>query len=500
MAVTRRQVLTGGAAGAGLAIAGSLPALSPAEASTRGHDHGPGRGPATGRPFPPLRDDPAGILALPEGFSYRVVTRTGETDLDGGLGKTPGDHDGTAVFAAGHGRLRLVQNHELEANANEFGVPHVPGTVYDEGAPNAGGCTVIETDRDGRRLGEWVGISGTLTNCAGGETPWGSWLTCEETETRAGTAWSGNGRSGAYAKDHGYVFEVFPDAPGRQVPEPIKAFGRFSHEALAVSPDRTRVYLSEDASGPTGLFYRWTAPPGTRLGPRIARRLGPTSGTLEAMRILLDDGTVLPDVAYVTSAQLGRPFRVEWLPVPDRDARTTSVRKQFADGTVTRGKKFEGVFGTDTGAYIVNSYAFAPADLPADAVKHDGLVWFYDYRTQTIALVAYFPHQDTAATGTAPRFSDLTFDGPDNVTMTPWGTLILAEDGAGASHVLSTVPGGPTYAVARNQLNIGTAEAPEYSEFTGPTFSPDGRTLFVNIQTPGLTLAITGPWSRYLSR
>lgn len=86
------------------------------------------------------------------------------------------------------------------------------------------------------------------------------------------------------------------------------------------------------------------------------------------------------------------------------------------------------------------------------------------------------------------------------MTVTPWGTLILAEDGAGASHVLSTVPGGPTYAVARNQLNIGTEAEPEFSEFTGPTFSPDGRILFVNIQSPGLTLAITGPWERYLAR
>ena len=94
---------------------------------------------------------------------------------------------------------------------------------------------------------------------------------------------------------------------------------------------------------------------------------------------------------------------------------------------------------------------------------------------------------------------DDQFDGPDNVTVTPWGTLVLAEDGVRASHVLSSVPGGPTYAIARNQLSIGTTNgAPTYSEFTGPTFSPDGKILFVNIQVPGITLAITGPWHRYL--
>jgi hypothetical protein len=215
------------------------------------------------------------------------------------------------------------------------------------------------------------------------------------------------------------------------------------------------------------------------------------------MAIIMDDGSVLPDVAYLTSAQLGRPFPVRWVEVPERDGQTTSVRKQFTN-EITRGKKFEGVYGIDSGVYVVNSFAFNSSDLPADAVKHDGMVWFYSYRDQTITLVTYFPHQTSSETGATPKYSDMVFDGPDNVTVTPWGTLVLAEDGVGASHVLSSVPGGPTYAIARNQINIGTAAAPEYSEFTGPAFSADGKVLFVNIQTPGLTLAITGPWSKYL--
>ncbi|WP_460604582.1 alkaline phosphatase PhoX [Jatrophihabitans fulvus] len=495
MAVSRRQILTGGAAGVGLAVAGTIPALSSdalAAPAPQGKAPKPPKPPKPQRdnpPFPPLQADPDGLLALPAGFSYRIVTETGKTELDGG-GKTPGAHDGTHAFAASKGRTRLVQNHELTSYGNEFGVPHVRGTVYDRGADNAGGCTVIEVDRDGRNLGEWVGISGTLTNCAGGHTPWGSWLTCEETETKAGTTWTKGDRSGTYQKDHGYVFEVFAEASTRQLPKPIKAFGRYAHEALAVSPDRTRVYLSEDASGPNGLFYRWTAPKGVKLGAGIANQLGPKAGVLEAMKIVLDDGSVLPDVAYITSAQLGRPFKVEWVEVPDRDAASVSVRKQFTDGQVTRGKKFEGVFGTDHGAYVVNSFAFGAADLPADAVKHDGLVWFYDYKAETIKLVTYFPHQAQAEGSVTPKYSDMTFDGPDNVTVTPWGSLVLAEDGVGASHVLSSVPNGPTYAIARNELND--------SEFTGPTFSPDGRTLFVNMQTPGYTFAITGPWEKYL--
>lgn len=491
MSLARRSLLTGGAAGVGLIVAGSVPSL--AEASPK--DRGPRGSEKPGqRPFPPLVDDPRGLLALPPGFSYTVVTYAGKTRLRDDDGLTPSNHDGTAVFDAGRDRLRLIQNHELPAGS-PLGVPHVKDTIYDPTALMGGGCTVIETDRHGRNHGEWVGISGTLTNCAGGPTPWGTWLTCEETDTKAGTAWSGNGQSGAYSRDHGYVFEVFGD--GRTLPTPIKAFGRYAHEAVAIDPTRTRVYLSEDASNPNGLFYRWTAPPGVKLRDGIAEQLGATEGTLEAMAIVMDDGSVLPDVAYLTSAQLGRPFRVRWVPVPERDGQATPVRKQFTT-EITRGKKFEGVYGTQEGVYVVNSYAFNTGDLPADAVKHDGTVWFYSYADDTITLVTYFPHREPTADGAQPRYDGLVFDGPDNVTVTPWGTLVLAEDGVGASHVLSSVPGGSTYAIARNQLNIGTAAEPEFSEFTGPTFSADGHVLFVNIQTPGITLAINGPWDRYL--
>lgn len=488
MSTTRRSLIAGGAAGAGLAVVGTMPSLAEATPGRRGRSDRPDApGAPTGSvPFPPLVDDPDGLLALPAGFRYAIITQAGRTKLVDGS-PTPAAHDGTAVVGARRGRYTLIQNHELESG-EELGVPHVDGAVYDPGAVDAGGCTVITTDAQGRHVSEFVGIAGTLDNCAGGPTPWGTWLTCEETETKAGTSWSGNGASGTYQLDHGYVFEVFAD--GRKQPQPIKAFGRYAHEALAIDASQTQVFLSEDAKNPNGLFYRWTAPNGFRMGAGLAERLSDTAGTLAAMQIIMPDGSVLPDVAYLTSAQLGRPFPVKWKEVPDRDAATTSVRKQFADGEVTRGKKFEGVFGTDKGVYVVNSFAFEDGDLPADAVPHDGMVWFYDYAAETIQLVNYFPHQATAESGDAAKYDDLTFDGPDNVTVTPWGSLVLAEDGAGASHVLSATPGGPTYAIARNMLND--------SEFTGPTFSPDGKVLFVNMQTPGYTFAITGPWEKYL--
>jgi secreted PhoX family phosphatase len=475
MSLDRRTVLRGAAVGGvGFAAVGAVPSLADASPVQKG---GPFR---ENKPFPPLMDDPKGLLALPPGFKYTVVTHAGETKLKSGQ-PTPTLHDGTAAFSNGHDYV-LIQNHEIGAN-DPLGVPQIKGTVYDAGVGSAGGCTVISVDRNGKNKGEWVGISGTLTNCAGGPTPWGTWMTCEETESKA------NGTT--ILKDHGYVFEVWGDGKTAN-PVPLKALGRYAHEALAIGNDREHIYLSEDASGPNGLFYRWSGPRKYRLDQRSWKDLADVDfGTLEAMAILGDDGKPIPDVAYLTSAQLLRPFRVAWVPVPDRDAVTVSTRKQFTDGQVTRGKKFEGVYGTHDGVYVVNSFAkMGTTDIPADGIPHEGMIWFYNYEAQTIQLVAYFPANPNIEKGAAAKYDDFNFDAPDNVTVTPWGSLVLAEDGLASSHVLSTTPGGPTYAIARNMLND--------SEFTGPTFSDDGKVLFVNIQTPGITLAITGPWRDYL--
>ena len=192
--------------------------------------------------------------------------------------------------------------------------------------------------------------------------------------------------------------------------------------------------------------------------------------------------------------------------MPDRQATDTSVRKQFDDGQVTRSHKLEGAWGDDSGIYFAASFATEGDELPADATKHDGQIWYYDYRSETLTLVAYFPFNPLLRDeGRKPEEDlglslDLAFDGPDNVHVTPYGDLILAEDGEGAQHLISWSAETGAQAVARNLIagDVTDQGVSTYSEMTGPTFNSRGDVLFGNVQEPGHTFAIRGPWRRYL--
>ncbi|MET7846867.1 alkaline phosphatase PhoX [Streptomyces avermitilis] len=478
----RRSALTG----AGVALAGSVGALATAPnalASTETDTESAGEESADRHGsvgYGPLIPDPKGILALPAGFSYRVITYSGKTKLESGE-FTPSNHDGTATFDGPRDAILLVNNHELKGpRANwKYPVPLTEGLVYDPAA--SGGCTVVEVRRD--KVAEWVGIAGTSTNCAGGSTPWGTWLTGEETEDKAGQ----NGMT----KDHGYIFEVDPkDRRRNRDPKPIKALGRYAHEAVVVDPKRGRLYLTEDASTPNGLLYRWTPPQGFEHGHGRLRTLADDAGALQAFKCFDSGGRFVDDLSRAT--RIGTVYGVDWVDVPDRDAKTVSVRKQFTDGQVTRARKLEGMWWGDGGVYIVSSYAREESP-----VQHDGQVWFYDPKRRTLTLkVLLGVNRDPSADG--------AFDGPDNITVSPYGGLVIAEDGEGVQHLFGATDSGRTYPIARNELAVtsaataagGTEAEPSYSEFTGVTFSPDGRTLFANIQDPGIMLAITGPWKR----
>ncbi|MCQ8771479.1 alkaline phosphatase PhoX [Streptomyces telluris] len=476
MTLSRRDFAKRSAvAGAGVALTGSVGVLASAPGALAGAV--PEQSGARPRPRPgygPLVPDPKGLLALPAGFSYRVVTRAGVTKLESGE-PTPSHHDGTAAFAGPRGATVLVNNHELRGPRAgwKHPVPLTEGLVYDPAA--SGGCTVVEVSHDGSHVAERVGIAGTSTNCAGGATPWGTWLTCEETEDKAGQ----NGMT----KDHGYVFEVDPhDRRANRAPKPVKALGRYAHEAVVTDPSRGHLYLTEDASGPNGLLYRWTPPKGFRHGRGRLRTLADDAGALQAFKCFDSGGRFVDDLSRAT--RTGTVYGIDWVGVPDRDARSVPVRKQFKDGEVTRARKLEGMWWADGGAYVVAS--FAREESP---VQHDGQVWFYNPGRRTLTLkVRLGVNKDPGRDG--------AFDGPDNITVSPHGGLVVAEDGEGIQHLFGALDDGRTYPIARNELNIGTPQKPEYSEFTGVTFSPDGRTLFANLQDPGIMLAITGPWRR----
>ena len=461
--LSRRGFLSRSAVvGAGVLLAGSVDGLlsAPNGLAQPGPPAGPG-GPGYG----PVVPDPAKRLSLPQGFRYTVVSEAGVTKLDSGQ-PSPTNSDGMGAFRGPGNSSILVQNHELRGARAlaPLAVPPIAGFTYDPGAP--GGTTTVRADKDGARQGEVVSLAGTSTNCAGGITPWDTWLSCEETEDRAGA----NG----FTKDHGYVFEVDPvDQDANRDPQPIRALGRFAHEAVAVDPKSSQMYLTEDAAAPNGLLYRWTPPARFRGGKRALRTLGPTDGAYEAMLCRDAAGNPVDDLSRAT--QVGTVYGVSWTAVPDRDARTVPTRLQLNPPQVTRGRKLEGCWWGDGGAYVVTSFARAESPVP-----HDGQVWFHDTRAQTLRLVLRFgvnPNPDQDGTN---------YDGPDNITVSPWGGVIIAEDGEGVQHLVGATARGETFTMARNDRNT--------NEMAGPVFSADRRILFANLYEPGTLYAITGPW------
>ena len=461
--LSRRGFLGRSAAtGLGIVFAGSLDAIAGPHSALAATRSSLGYG--------DLIPDPAGLLALPPGFSYRIVTKSGvSTTADGVV--APDDPDANGVFTNGSGST-LVTNHEI-GGSETFGVPVLPGLTYDPGA--RGGTSNIEVDPDGNRLVQYTSVAGTHNNCAGGITPWRTWLTCEETEQR---------RGGRFQADHGYVFEVDPTSQEANLgksPVPLKFLGRFAHEAVAVDPHSHVIYETEDAGGPNGLFFRWLPPTGFTGGKGSLRELaegpnGATAGRLQAMSCSRGSRHI-PDLSLAT--QPGTRYTVQWADVPDRDATTVAVRRQFSDDQVSRSRKLEGQWWADGGAYFVASFA---RNSDGSVNEHDGQVWFYDPASETVTLKTIFGvNPDPAADAD-------NYDGPDNITVSPYGGVILAEDGEGLSHLVGVTDEGKSYPLARNEMNE--------SEFCGPAFSADGKILFVNIQSPGHVLAITGPWGR----
>ncbi|MDY7229523.1 alkaline phosphatase PhoX [Hyalangium rubrum] len=399
-----------------------------------------------------LTPDPASLLDLPEGFSYRVLERQGDP-MDDGF-RVPGKPDGMGCFAGppGSNTLVLMRNHELEPGQDALG-------PYSEGQPppspayrpedlSPGGVTRVVLDASTlTRLSSNLVLTGSMRNCAGGTSPWG-WLSCEE----------------SLSPGHGYVFLCDPSASSLRAPVPLPCLGKMNHEAAVVDPETFVTYLTEDRDD--SCFYRFVPEtPGVRLSPE-------SRGRLQALRI---EAELRRDMN--AQVKTGDTFPVEWVDLPKPNAEDDSLRQQGAEQGAALFRRGEGLF-FHGGAVLFCATTGGP--------KAGGQIWRYrptGPQGGTLELMAQAAERGR-------------LDMPDNICVAPWGGVVMAEDGDNPRwpdeflRVLS--PSGTVRNLARNALGSS-------GEFAGVCFSPDGRALFVNMQSNGLTLAITGPFQEYTS-
>jgi len=421
--------------------------------------------------YGPLKSDPRRMLDLPEGFSYRVISQAGETMSDGLL--VPGKADGMGCFAADEDRVLLVRNHELSPGEFDYGAFGLGGrlasrarSVYDfhrNGLPLPGGTTTVLYDLKRRELiSQHLSLAGTIVNCAGGVTPWGSWISCEETTQRSG---------GLVGQDHGWAFEVPASARGPVAPIPLKGLGRFKHEAACVDPRTGVIYLTEDMAD--GLFYRFL--PNDRTRPS-------KGGQLQALALKGSSGADTRNWNGQLSWAKGDWKEATWVELDGVDNPHDDLRLRghasgaalFARGEGIFFGKGELFFTCTSGgaANIGQMMRYVPSAAEGQPGERD-----------LPARLQLFVEPDN---GKIMNYAD-------NIAVTPWGHVIACEDQYTAvhtNHLKGITPEGKVYTLGRNAFRGS-------SEFAGVCFSPDGQTMFVNIQTPGITLAINGPWAKF---
>ncbi|MBW4618789.1 MAG: PhoX family protein [Cyanosarcina radialis HA8281-LM2] len=398
--------------------------------------------PIASKGYGSLKSDRALLLDLPPGFRYRAFSRTGDLMSDGN--PVPGAHDGMAAFAGPRNTTILVRNHEL-------GPDRSPGII----APEAkqydplckGGTTTLIVDRDRQLVKDYASLAGTSFNCSGGATPWGSWISCEENIATLATNKEDSPKN--VSKKHGYNFEVPSKSQGLVEPIPLVAMGRFNHEAIAVDPTTGIVYQTEDRGD--GLFYRFI--------PKERGNLA-AGGVLEALKI-----KKRPQAITKAKFPLRQPMAVEWVRIEDVDPDTDSVRVEGFSKGAAQFSRSEGL------CYGRGEVYFCCTD---GGATRAGQIWRYLPKNNTIELFL------------EPSERSL-MENPDNIVVSPWGDLFFCEDGGGSQYIVGVKPNGQAYRFARNAVNE--------LELAGVCFSPDGRTMFVNMQIPGITFAIWGPWS-----
>ncbi len=463
--ITRRRFLTtAGASALGASLLGTG-AIAPSLSGGRRDSFRPRQEPRSG--FGPLVKDPDGIMDLPAGFGYRIISRARVRMEDGFF--VPEYFDGMGAFAGPDGKVIILRNHEIQPGmlpaSGPFGENNEQlrrarrNLVYDRGGdvdPALGSVTtLIYNPSTGETEREVLTLTGTLFNCSGGVTPWNSWLSCEEFFQNP------NPR---FDKRHGYVFEVPASADPQLVkPVPLTGMGRFVHEAAAVDPRTGIVYMTEDQQD--SLIYRFV--------PDVPSNLQ-KGGRLECLGVASQPGLDTRNWK-VRSVNPGDSQVTTWIGLDDVDPKKDDLRLR---GFETGGALFANGEGMTWSGGVVFF------DCTNGGPTAAGQVWKY-----TPSPREGTP-EEKASPGRLELFveapDDSVIDHPDQMAMSPSGDLFVCEDGRGEQFLLAITPAGEITRFARN--------AKDESEFTGACFAPDGQTMFVNLQDAGLTFAVTGPW------
>ena len=439
-------------------------AATPAHASATRQVHG----------FGILKADPKQIIDLPDGFSYRVIARAGDEMSEGLL--VPGAADGMAAFAGRNGKVNIVCNHEntpAQSRRGPFGAKLErldrinPDYLYDNGGfktPGNGGTTTIVYDPvSGLKESQYLSLAGTEINCAGGPTPWGTWLSCEEAFSNPGLK-TESAKVIQRNKRHGYVFEVASLAEGCSVPRPIKEMGRFEHEAAAVDPASGAIFLTEDRH--RSLLYRFL--------PKVPGQLH-EGGRLQALAVVGQAGFDTRNWDTASLMSVNEWMDTHWIDLEDVDSDKNDLRLRGYDKGAARFARGEGLCYADGSVFVtctiggperlgqVLEYRISPFEGTEKETSHRGQIRLVTESTR-----------------------DSVLRNADNIVMSPWGDLIVCEDTAGHCGLVGLRLDGTQYYLADNAYTD--------SELAGVCFSPDGKTMFLNIQYEGLTLAINGPW------
>ena len=425
--------------------------------------------------FGPVRKDPNDILDLPDGFSYRVISRQGD-EMDDGL-LVPARADGMAAFQGTRGNINLVCNHENRPSHPDYG-PFGESyerlslidqeRVYDLGggktAGTGGTTTIVYDPGTGETLHRHLSLAGTEVNCAGGATPWGSWLSCEESSAEPGVAYEFL-TVVHRDKRHGYVFEVPASATDAVDPVPLRAMGRFVHEAAAVNPESGVVYLSEDRH--RSLLYRYI--------PDVPGQLV-RGGRLQALAISDKPSFDTRNWSRPAAMQQGKWMATRWIDLRDVDTAADDLRLRGFEAGAARFARGEGLCYAEGSVFMTATFG---------GPNISGQV--FEYRLSSADGTPAENSNPGHIRLLAESSTESLLHNADNLTMSPWGDLIICEDTTSHCGLIGIRPNGEQYELADNAYSS--------SELAGICFSPDGTVMFVNIQHRGLTLAITGPWT-----